>query len=199
MSRVSNFMDRASISICRINIALNGLLTAGLAEKDLGELEDKIVRLIDSYTGKRTKKILKKHVSDGELEEKSEDKSKNEVKEQAKNNATGDVKETEKTVEKKRVRWDCNTCIQSGCEDMSISMCSLCKKEYEKTGKTNAYYQRKKKDIPECCGVCGYLEWSEEQSKFLCKVNEFNEGIISNNVIRENYRKKNRPAFCKYN
>lgn len=46
-------MDRTAITICRINIALNSLITAPISDENLQKLEDDVIDKICRATGKR--------------------------------------------------------------------------------------------------------------------------------------------------
>ena len=51
-------MDRTAITICRINIALNSLITAPISDENLQKLEDDVIDKICRATGKRKKSIF---------------------------------------------------------------------------------------------------------------------------------------------
>ena len=100
---------------------------------------------------------------------------------------------------KKRVRWDCKTCINNGDKGISDSLCSLCEKAFEQNSKTNTYYKRRL-ETPECCGKCPNIMYSEDLGKHVCTLQYYDKdkkAIVNNLVVRNNYLNKNRPSFCK--
>lgn len=201
-------MDRTTITICRINVSLNGLLTAGLNNKELEELESKVIGLIDKATHRRTPKFLQSQSKENKIEKED---VQNNGPEQASVmvSAPGTIEQSTAKIEidkennneiKKRVRWDCNSCINKCDKERgSAGICYLCEGFYEKNEKTNKYYQRKPKDIPDNCSKCQYCKWSEEINKYVCMVNYRIEGENGSYhyPIRNNYLTKNRPVNCK--
>lgn len=242
-------MDKIGIHICRVYCALNKLHTAGLTDKELEELSDKVISIIDKATGSNTPELLhyKPNVNGKDIKDNKD--SNNEDKTDIKDNNTNKIEKTNRklnrksnispeqialdlgvgggigsdtsgvedkrknskndtvvnspdpSTEKKRVRWDCNTCI-SKCDkekDDSVSICNECYRIFERTGKTNHYYQRSIKEVPSSCKGCKYCSYLEEFNKYVCNVNYKLEGEIGSyhHYIRANYREKNRPPFCK--
>lgn len=250
-------MDKIGICICRVYCALNKLHTAGLSDKELEELSDKVVSIIDKTTHSRTPKFLHyKSTLNEDIDELGNDNKANDDKKHntttdklnisperenvietdpkvsqpdPSNNKTSDknkvnkkctkemvnvqeenkIEDTESsenvnnenTNKTKRVRWDCNSCISKcdkGKED-NVSICSECYRMFEKTGKTNKYYQRTVKEIPSNCKACPYISYNEDYGKYVCNVNYKLDGETGSyhHYIRANYLEKNRPGFCK--
>lgn len=70
-------MDRTAITICKINIALNSLITTPISDEKLETLENEVISLIYKISGQRKRKSLinlkKPEIKDEEdIEEKSE-------------------------------------------------------------------------------------------------------------------------------
>ena len=206
-------MDRTSITICRIYAALNSVLTTDLTEEDLNKLENDIINCIDAATGKKTVRYSNK-INNTNIEN-TKTQNNNILKENSagatalfntnnkedklsSDNVLLIAQEPLNSKEKqKRVRWDCKSCMNVSFKDNSKdSVCALCKKEFEHSGKTNTYYQRHPKEIPSHCGACNYVKYDEVLEKYVCTVNYFETDKVANNIVRANYMNKNKPNFC---
>ena len=137
-------MDRVTVSICRIYVALNALHTANLSEKELEELEQNVVGIIDRATHRRTPKMLRQKPQKDSKENDKEtmpaadgpeqhtvisapsstpDTAPHTISDTSNIHPTKEIvyepakgsdpvkDKPKKTEQKKRVRWDCNTCV----------------------------------------------------------------------------------------
>lgn len=204
-------MDRATITICLVNTELNRLLTAGLSNEQLEKLEDDIRELINKATKQKKPKpdlrINQNYKSETSTPSvttlPSEDDKKTKVvkpkisEKKEKAAKTNPSKDEIVAASKKRVRWDCKSCVNNKDKGEPNTICSLCEDEYNKIEKTNTYYKRRI-DTPMNCGECPNIKFSEELGKNICSLNYFENGCVKTDmVVRNNYMTKNRPSFCK--